>query len=115
MWDRAGAVGPFARLARFDVGVADGDWHADWIRRPGAERASPDDYSFFRKAVRVGASPIVRARVYASAGQQYELKVNGVRRAHGPSFAYPDEQYYETTDVTADLTPGRVNTFDFVT
>ena len=48
----------------------------------------------------------MRARVAASAGHQYDLRVNGVRRAHGPSFAYPDEQYYETTDITADVKPG---------
>jgi alpha-L-rhamnosidase len=114
-WDAAGQAGPPSALARFDTGLRDGDWHASWIRRPGAEEARLEDYSLLRKELRVGASPVVRARVYASAGQQFELRVNGLRRAHGPSFAYPDEQYYETTDVTADVEPGAPNVFAFVT
>ncbi|HWS44834.1 MAG TPA: alpha-L-rhamnosidase, partial [Acidimicrobiia bacterium] len=96
-WDRAGAVGPYAPLARFDTALRDADWHADWIRRAGAENAQYEDYSLVRTQVRISASPVVRARVYASAGHHYDLRVNGVRRAHGPSYAYPDEQYYETT------------------
>ena len=54
-------------------------------------------------------SPVTRTRVYASAGQQYDLRVNGVRVAHGPSFAYPDESYYQATDITSALRPGRPN------
>ena len=59
-----------------------------------------EDFSLFRKQITVTPSPIVRARAYMSAGQQFDLRVNGVRVAHGPSFAYPDEQYYEATDIT---------------
>ena len=33
-WDRAGRVGPFSKPVRFDAGILDKDWHADWIRRP---------------------------------------------------------------------------------
>jgi alpha-L-rhamnosidase len=68
-----------------------------------------------RKEVTVGASPVVRARVYAAASQQYEMRVNAVRAAHGPSFSYPDEQYYETTDVTGMVRAGAPNVFAFVT
>ncbi|HET9729835.1 MAG TPA: family 78 glycoside hydrolase catalytic domain, partial [Acidimicrobiia bacterium] len=114
-WDRAGAAGPYAPDAHFDTGLHDGDWHADWIRRPGAERAPLEDFSLFRKVIRPGASPIVRARVYASAGQQYELFIGGVRAAHGPSFSYPDEQYYETTDVTSMVNAGSPAVFAFIT
>ncbi len=114
-WDRSGSAGPFAPLARFDTAVADDDWRASWIRRPGAENATPEDYSLFLKEVRIGASPITRARVHASAGQHYELRVNGTRRAIGPSYAYPDEQYSETTDITSDVRAGAPNVFAFVT
>ena len=34
-------------------------------------------------------------------GSAVRAQVNGTAPRHGPSFAYPDEQYYETTDVTA--------------
>jgi alpha-L-rhamnosidase len=114
-WDRSGTPGPYAPPARFDVGLHDGDWRASWIRRPGAEHAANEDFSLFRTVIRPGASPVVRARVYATAGQQYELHVNGVRRAHGPSFSYPDEQYYETTDISGELHPGEPNVIGFVT
>ena len=114
-WDRAGTPGPFAPPAHFDAGLRDSDWHALWIRRPGATAELYEDFSLFRKDVAVSASPVVRARVYASAGQQYDLRVNGVRLAHGPSFSYPSDQYYETTDITKALDAGKVNTFGFLT
>jgi len=113
-WDRTGTVGAYAPLARFDTGLADTDWHASWIRRPGAGTGELEDYSLLRKQVQVSASPVVRARVYASAGHHYQLRVNGVRLATGPSYAYPSEQYYETTDVTSAVKAGAPNVFAFV-
>ena len=74
-----------------------------------------EDYSLIRKQFVVSSSPIVRARAYMSAGQQYDLRVNGVRAAHGPSFAYPDEQYYEATDITTLLHAGAQNAIGVVT
>ena len=82
---------------------------------PGAEHALPEDFSLFRKEATITPSPIVRARAYVSAGQQFDLRVNGVRVAHGPSFSYPDEQYYEATDITKQLVAGRLNTFGVIT
>ena len=109
--------GPYAADAHFDTGLGDADWHASWIRRrdradvvASTARRPADDFALIRKEADVGASPIVRARVYAAAGQQYELRVNGTRAAHGPSFSYPDEQYYETTDVTKLRPRGRART-----
>ena len=117
--DGAGAFGPFAPDAHFDTGLNDPDWGASWIRRagtlPASASASADDYALLRKETTVGASPVVRARVYAAAGQQYELRVNGTVAAHGPSFSYPDEQYYEATDVTGLVRAGAANAFAFVT
>jgi alpha-L-rhamnosidase len=113
-WDRSGRVGPFSEPAHFDVGLLDDNWHAEWIRRPGAEQAPFEDYSLLRKQFVVDASPVVRARAYMSAGQQYDLRVNGVRAAHGPSFAYPDEQYYEATDITELVNAGTANAIGVV-
>ena len=103
------------RAARFDTGLGDADWHAEWIRRPGAEKQVFEDFSLLRKEITVSPSPIVRARAYVSAGQQYDLRVNGVRVAHGPSYAYPDEQYYETTDITKQLVAGKPNVIGVLT
>jgi alpha-L-rhamnosidase len=113
--DDAGQFGPYAVDAHFDTGLNDADWHASWIRRGGARPTRSDDFSLIRRESTLGASPIVRARLYAAAGQQYDLRVNGTRAAHGPSFSYPDEQYYETTDVTGVVRAGAPNVFAFVT
>ena len=50
-----------------------------------------------------------------SAGQQYDFHVNGVRSAIGPSFAYPDEQYYQATDITRLVRTGAINAIGVVT
>ncbi len=114
-WDRSDRVSGFSRPSHFDVGLLDDEWAADWIRRPGAAQAPIEDFSLLRKEFTIGASPVVRARAYVSAGQQYDLRVNGVRVAHGPSFAYPDEQLYETTDITPLVRAGRANAVGVVT
>jgi alpha-L-rhamnosidase len=103
-----GFPGPFARPTRFDTGLTDGDWGATWIRRASAP-AGAEEYTYTRKQVAVAASPVTRAVAYASAGQQYQLWINGVRADQGPSFSYPDRQYYQATDVTRLLRPGRAN------
>lgn len=108
-WDRAGRAGAFAAPATFGAGLGDGDWHASWIRRPGLDPEAATDFTLARTERRIGASPVVRAVAYVSAGQQYDLRVNGVRVAHGPSFSYPDQQYYEATDIRSQLRAGAAN------
>jgi alpha-L-rhamnosidase len=119
-----------ARVATFDTGLDDGDWHADWIKRPTVEVldtpdafnaqsntgiwAYKDEYSYVRKVVELGSSPIVRARAYVSADQQYELYVNGTMAAKGEAYAYPDSQYYETTNITRLLKAGEANAFGII-
>jgi alpha-L-rhamnosidase len=129
-WDGSGAGGPLARAKTFDTGLDDGDWHADWIKRPTVEEldtpetfnvqnttgiwANKDEYSYVRKEAKLGGSPIVRARAYVSADQQYELYVNGSMAAKGEAYAYPDSQYYETTDITHLLKAGKANAIGII-
>jgi alpha-L-rhamnosidase len=129
-WDGSGVSGPFARAGTFDTGLRDGDWHADWIKRATVEQldtpasfkvqnttgvwAYKDEYSYARKEAKLGGSPIVRARAYVSADQQYELYVNGSMAAKGEAYAFPDSQYYETTDITHALQPGKSNAFGII-
>jgi alpha-L-rhamnosidase len=94
--------------------LADSDWHASWIRRRGIDATETDDFTLARTERHLGANPIVRAVAYVSAGQQYDLRINGARVAHGPSFSYPDEQYYEATDITAQLRAGATNAIGVV-
>jgi alpha-L-rhamnosidase len=129
-WDGRGVRGPFATSATFDTGLGDGDWHADWIKRSTVETldtpatfnvqnntgvwAYKDEYSYVRKEVALGVSPIMRARAYVSADQQYELYVNGTMAAKGEAYAFPDSQYYETTDITRLLNAGTDNAFGII-
>jgi alpha-L-rhamnosidase len=129
-WDGSGVSGPLAPVATFDTGLEDSDWHADWIKRPTVEVldtpdtfnvqnttgiwAHKDEYSYVRKEAQLGGSPIVRARAYVSADQQYELYVNGSMAAKGEAYSYPDSQYYETTDVTHFLEAGEANAFGII-
>jgi alpha-L-rhamnosidase len=108
-WDRAGRVGPFAKSAFFDTALNDDDWHADWIRRPTAPANPFEDYFLVRRSFSVAGGSITRARAYVSASQQYQLYVNGTRIGSGPSYAYPQQQYYQATDIAKYLKPGRTN------
>jgi alpha-L-rhamnosidase len=129
-WNGAGVSGPLAHPATFDTGLEDGDWHADWIKRATVEVldtpatfnvqsntgvwAYKDEYSYVRKEATLGRSAIVRARAYVSADQQYELYVNGTMAAKGEAYAFPDSQYYETTDITRLLRAGKANAFGII-
>jgi alpha-L-rhamnosidase len=110
-WDAAGRSGPLSAPGSFETGLSDRDWRADWIRRTTDTKAEPNQYTYVRKEVVLRASPIVRARVYVSGDQQYELSVNGARAGKGEAYSYPDTQYYETLDVTKLLRPGVANAF----
>ncbi|MFK4264420.1 family 78 glycoside hydrolase catalytic domain [Streptomyces milbemycinicus] len=103
-WDRTGAASPWAARAAFDTGISDATWQASWIRRTTDDK---DDYTLARKEFTVGASPVVRARLYVAASQQYRAYVNGRLVDRGAAYAYPDEGYYQASDVTRDLKAGR--------
>ncbi|HEY5014779.1 MAG TPA: alpha-L-rhamnosidase, partial [Acidimicrobiia bacterium] len=113
-WDRAGTSGPFASPASFDTSLDDRDWFADWIRRSSPPTNRFEDYFLVRRKFVVGATPVVRARAYVAAGQQYALYVNGTRVGGGPSYSYPDEQYYQATDIAKYLQPGAPNVIAMV-
>jgi hypothetical protein len=107
-WDRDGQPSPYAPLAHFDTGLTDSGWSgAQWIRRVTTGNDSSDDYTLARKQFTVGASPVTRARVYASAMAQYEVHVNGRTIGRGDSFDYPGEGQYQAFDVTDAVTAGQ--------
>src|SRR6202165_401487 len=115
-WSGGGLKSPFAVPSVFDTGLHDGDWQANWIRLgTDPSPAAGEQYAYLRKVVSIGSSPIVRARAYVSADQQYELWINGHPSDRGESFAYPDSQYYQTTDVGAALHPGGQNAIGLLT
>ena len=129
-WDGHGVASALSAPARFDTGLADADWHADWIKRLTVEPADStttfqiqsgfgvwlpkDEYTYVRKEAVLDSSPIVRARAYISADQQYELYVNGTLAGKGEAYSFPDEQYYETQDITGLLHAGTANAFGVI-
>jgi alpha-L-rhamnosidase len=113
-WDGAGQASPPSAPVSFETGLRDQDWKADWIRRPANATTEPDQYTYARKQVTLDPSPVVRARVYVSGDQQYELYVNGTRAGKGEAYSYPDTQYYETDDVTRLVHAGAANAFGLV-
>lgn len=106
-WDARGRAGDSTPRSTFETGLRDADWRASWIRR--VTSAVPQ-YTYARKEFTLGRSPIVRARAYVSADQQYELRLNGRRAGKGEAYSYPDSQYYETLDVTELVRAGARNT-----
>jgi alpha-L-rhamnosidase len=114
-WSASGAPSPFAAPATFETGLASGDWEAHWISRSFPNGPGPDVYTYARREFTPDSSPVVRARVYVSGDQQYELYVNGTRAGKGQAYCFPDSQYYETLDVTALLRAGAPNALAVVT
>jgi alpha-L-rhamnosidase len=129
-WDGAGVAGPWASPSTFDTGLRDGDWNADWVKRLTVEPMdttdtfnlqsgfglweNKDEYTYVRKEATLEHSPIVRARAYISADQQYELYVNGTLAGKGEAYQFPDSQYYETQDITRLLHAGQANAFGII-
>jgi alpha-L-rhamnosidase len=108
-WPASGGPSPFSAPATFETGLRDQDWKARWIGRTFPHGPGPDDYSYARREFTLSSASIVRARVYVSGDQQYELYLNGTRVGKGQAYSFPDSQYYETLDGTALLRAGAPN------
>jgi alpha-L-rhamnosidase len=106
--DAAGTAGPFAGPQHFVTDALTAGGPALWVR-PGPADPQGEEYSYVRKAVRLGPSPVVRATAYVAAAHKYQLWVNGRLVDSGPSFSYPDESYEQATDVTRFVHAGRTN------
>jgi alpha-L-rhamnosidase len=113
-WAATGGPSAFAAPGSFETGLADHDWKAKWIGRAFPHGPGPDDYTYARTEFALAASPIVRARVYVSGDQQYELYLNGTRAGKGQAYSFPDSQYYETLDAASLLRAGAANAVGIV-
>jgi alpha-L-rhamnosidase len=92
----------------FTTGLRKTDWKALWVR-PGPPDPGQEVYTYLRTTTEVAKRTVAYATVYVAAAHKYQLWVNGKRIDTGPSFCFPDEQYYQATDVTKALIPGRRN------
>ena len=106
-WDRDGEASP-AATASFETGLTDQGWSgAQWIRRVTTGNDSSDDYTLARKQFpALSASPVTRARVYASAMGNYEVFVNGRSIGRGDNFNHPTEAQYYAFDATDAVKAG---------
>ncbi len=106
--NRAGRWGAPSPIATFTTGRRAGDWSALWLRSGPADPGE-EEYSYLRTTHSLPAGTITRATAYVAAAHKYQLWVNGALLDAGPSFCFPDEQYYQATDLTSALIAGRGN------
>jgi alpha-L-rhamnosidase len=99
---------PFSAPALFTTGLRAGDWRAQWLH-PAQSSAQPDRHTYVRTERAIAHKAIERATAFVAAAHKYQLWINGTELDSGPSFSYPDEQYYQATDVTAHMRPGANN------
>ncbi|MGD1085422.1 MAG: family 78 glycoside hydrolase catalytic domain, partial [Verrucomicrobiota bacterium] len=109
-WDREGNPGPYSTNAAFTVGLlANSDWSgASWIYRPST---ASDDYTYYRQAAVLSPTSVERATVYITSVHKYTLYLNGTLVGKGPTYQYPQYQYYNAYDITGLLTSGQANQF----
>ncbi len=95
--------------ATFRVGLDNGDWDAEWLRRPGevnADAFERNQFTYVRRAFTLDA-PVESARAYVAASHAVAFHANGSEVGRGPAPCYPDEQYYRTFDLTDQFREGR--------
>ncbi len=106
--DRAGRWSGPGPTATFTTGLRADDWTALWLR-PGPADPGEEEYTYLRATRALPAGTINRATAYVAAAHKYQLWVNGALLDTGPSFCFPDEQYYQATDITSALIAGHGN------
>jgi len=114
VWDKDGNVSDWSKFSVFETGLFDNaDWkEAIWIKR---QNEDTDDYSYFRKQIKLSGRKIQRATAYISACHSYELFVNGKFTGEGHSFHYPQYSYYKAIDITDFVKPKSINTLAIFT
>ena len=107
-WDRTDTASP-AATGHFETGLTDQGWSgANWIRRITTGNDSTDDWTYARKQFpALSASPVTRARIYASSLGQYDVHVNGELLGRGDNYNHPTEGQYYAFDATDAVQAGR--------
>jgi alpha-L-rhamnosidase len=106
--DGAGHWGGASQPSVFTTGLRVADWSAQWLR-PGAAQPGEEEYTYLRTTRKLPPGTIAYATAYLAAAHKFQLWVNGSQLDTGPSFCFPDEQYYQATEVTAALVAGYTN------
>jgi alpha-L-rhamnosidase len=111
--DEALKWSPRSQPVTFLTGLREVDWRAKWLR-PGPADTGVEQYTYLRKEISLPPGAIAHATVYTAAAHKYQLWINGVKADTGPSFCYPDEQYFQATDVGDLVRPGSPNAVGFL-
>ncbi len=106
--DSAGRWSEPSGSATFTTGLRTADWTALWLR-PGPGDPGEEEYTYVRATRELPEGPIAYATAYVAGAHKYQLWVNGAEVDSGPSFCFPDEQYYQATDITDVVRPGQAN------
>jgi alpha-L-rhamnosidase len=106
--DAAGHWSKPSAPSAFTTGLREKDWGAEWLRGGGID-PGVEAYTYLRTERPLPSGTIERATAYVAAAHRYQLWVNGSEVDAGPSFCFPDEQYYQATDLTGHLRAGRAN------
>jgi alpha-L-rhamnosidase len=106
--DGDGRWGKPSAPALFRTGLRSRDWTALWLR-PGPADPGEEEYTYLRTTHRLPGGTVAYATAYVAAAHKYQLWVNGAKIDSGPSFCFPDEQYYQAADVTTAVHPGKPN------
>lgn len=114
LWDKGGVESSFSDTATFETGLfANEDWSgAKWIKR---DNTTNEDYTYYRKTISVEDKSVERATVYVTAVHDYELYLNEKLVGKGPSYHYPQYQYYNAIDITDEIEQGSENLFASLT
>ncbi|MFZ0668567.1 MAG: family 78 glycoside hydrolase catalytic domain [Acidimicrobiales bacterium] len=97
----------------FITGLRDSDWNAEWLR-PGPADTGLEKYTYLRRQFTLPEGAVDHAIVYTAAAHKYQLWLNASLIDTGTSFCFPDEQYYQATDVTAHVRSGPENVLGFL-
>lgn len=103
IWDRDGGGSPVSAEATFDTGLRKSDWTARFI---WDSTGNTNSFAYLRKTFTV-SKPVRRAKVYASAHNDYLLHCNGVALGFGPARSNPGTYgQYVGYDITPQIVQG---------
>ena len=84
-WDESGHGSAYSDPARFDTGLAQGDWTARYV---WDGTSNPNNFAYFRKTFSIARQPSL-AKVYVTAHNDYLLYLNGQPLGRGPARCDP--------------------------
>ncbi|HEX2970703.1 MAG TPA: alpha-L-rhamnosidase N-terminal domain-containing protein, partial [Tepidisphaeraceae bacterium] len=110
VWDQEDRASTYSTPAYWEMGLAEGDWKAQWITNAKVESAQAwEPAPFFRKTFTVN-KPVKSARAYVCGLGYFELSLNGNKvgdHVLDPGYTqYNKRVLYVTHDITRQVQQG---------